>query len=114
MIYTILANRPPSAAFSSPFGGGRYKSCRTVKNALGQTDTHMGRTDRQTHIWDRQTDRHTWPMKNSFYARNFFVCGPIPGLGFFQTPRTHGESVNVIGFKIGPETEAVGPYGHTH
>ena len=56
----------------------------------------------QTHIWDRHTDRHIWPVKNSFYARNFFVCAPIPGLGFFQTPRTHGESVHVLRFKIGP------------
>ena len=23
-----------------------------------QTDTHMGQTYRQTHIWDRHTDRH--------------------------------------------------------
>ena len=53
-------------------------------------------------------------MKNSFYARNFFVYGPITGLGFFQTPRTHGESVNVLGFKIGPETKPGGRIEHTH
>ena len=57
----ILANRPPPAAFCSPFGGGRYKSCRIHKNALGQThikdrrtcgtDAHVG----QTHMWDRRT-----------------------------------------------------------
>ena len=73
---------------------------------MGQTHTYG--TD--THIWDR----HTWHMKNSFYARKFFVCGPIAGLGFFRPPRTHGESVNVIGFKIGPETEAGGRDEHTH
>ena len=56
-----------------------------------QTDTHMG-----------QTYRQTWPTENSFYARNFFVYALIPGLGFFQTPRTHGESVYVLRFKIGP------------
>ena len=58
---------------------------------VGQTDTHMGQTD--THMG--QTDRHTWPTENSFYARNFFVYAPIPGLGFFQTPGMHGESVHV-------------------
>ena len=79
-----------------------------------QTDTHVGQTDRQTHMWDGQTDRHTCPMKNSFYARNFFVCGPIPDLGFFQTPRTHGESVHVLRFKIGPKTEPGGLTEHTY
>ena len=80
---------------------------------------HIG--DRQTHIWDRQTDthmgqtdRHTWPEKNSFYARNFFVYAPFPGLGFFQTPQMHGESVHVLRFKIGPETKAVGRTEHTN
>ena len=67
---------------------------------LGQTDTHMGRTDRQTHMWDGQTDRHTCPMKNSFYARNFFVCGPIPDLGFFQTPPMHGVNMLNISQKL--------------
>ena len=41
----ILANRTPlAAAFCSPFGGGRYKSCRMNKNYIW---------DRHTHIWDR-------------------------------------------------------------
>ena len=42
-----LAKGPPSAAFCSPFGGGRY-------NCIW--DRH---TDRRTQIWDRHTDRHT-------------------------------------------------------
>ena len=67
-----------------------------------QTDTHMGQAYSETQIWDRHKDRHKWPTKNSFYARNFFVCALIPGLGFFQTPRMHGESVHVLRFKIGP------------
>ena len=79
-----------------------------------QTHTHMGQTYRQTHLWDRHTDRHIWPVKNSFYARNFFVCAPIPGLGFFQTPRTHGESVHVLRFKIGPKTKAGGRIEHSN
>ena len=67
-----------------------------------QTDTHMGQAYSETQIWDRHKDRHKWPTKNSFYARNFFVFAPILGLGFFQTPRMHGESVHVLRFKIGP------------
>ena len=43
----ILAKGPPLAAFCSPFGGGRYKSCRMNKNYTW--DTH-------THIWDRHTN----------------------------------------------------------
>ena len=82
-----------------------------------QTDTHMGQTDRHTYGTDIQTDTHmgqtyrqTWPTENSFYARNFFVYAPIPGLGFFQM---HGESVHVLRFKIGPETKAGGRTEHT-
>ena len=82
------------------------------------TDRHTYGTDIQTdthiHLWDRHTDRHIWPVKNSFYARNFFVCAPIPGLGFFQTPRMHGESVHVLRFKIGPKTEAGGRTVHSN
>ena len=86
------------------YGTDRY-TYGTDRHTYG-TDRHTCGTDRHTH----GTDRHTCPMKNSFYARNFFVCGPIPDLGFFQTPRTHGESVHVLRFKIGPETEPGGPF----
>ena len=103
-----LASELPLVAHCLPFG------------TEIQTDTHMGQAYSETYIWDRHTDRHTygtdiqtdthmgqtyrqtWPTENSFYARNFFVCAPILGLGFFQTPRTHGESVHVLRFKIGP------------
>ena len=55
----------------------------------------MGQTDRHTY----GTDRHTWPTENSFYARNFFVCAPIPGLGFFQTPEhTNSQLSFIIGY----------------
>ena len=80
MNFYILAERLPSATFCSPFGGGRYKSCRITKNAwdrhtygtdthLGQTDTHMGQTDThmgQTHIWDRHTYEEKVEMLKTF------------------------------------------------
>ena len=95
--------------------GQRYRQTHIWdRQTYRQTHTHMGQTYRQTHLWDRHTDRHIWPVKNSFYARNFFVCAPILGLGFFQTPQTHGESVHVLRFKIGPETKAGGRIGHTN
>ena len=82
VIYNLLANRPPPAAFCSPFGGGRYKSCRIHKNALGQThikdrrtcgtDAHVG----QTHMWDRRTcgtDAHRSVWK-TFMLKLFCFC----------------------------------------
>ena len=70
--FLALAKGPPSAAFCSPFGGGRYKYCRIVKKqAYGtnrqthtygtdiQTDTHVEQTDRHTYGTDIQTDSKT-------------------------------------------------------
>ena len=63
----LLAKGPPSAAFCSPFGGGRYNCIwdrHTDRHTYGtdiqtdahtygtdiQTDTPMGQTYRQTHM----------------------------------------------------------------
>ena len=78
---------------------------------MGQTDTLMGQTGRHTYGTDRQTHM---ACEKRFYARNFLVCAPIPGLGFFQTPRTHGESVHVLRFKIRPGTKAGGRIEHSN
>ena len=60
LILLELAKRPPSAAFCSPFGGGRYK------NDIWDRHTHMGQThtrDRHTDLWDRHT--HTYEKQSS-------------------------------------------------
>ena len=36
---------------------------------IGQTDTHMGQTYRQTHIWDRHTDRQC--LSDMAYRKQF-------------------------------------------
>ena len=91
--FFLLANRPPPAAFCSPFGNGRYKSCKMVNK-----NRHTYGTDRQTHIWDR----HTWPMKNSLHAKNFFVWRQISTQIVSKPPQAWGESVHVLKLKIHP------------
>ena len=62
-LFIVLAKGPPPAAFCSPFGIGRHKSCRKLLKIWDrQTDTNMGQSDRHTQIYgtDRQTDTHTY------------------------------------------------------
>ena len=83
-----LANRPSTAAFCSPFGGGRYKNCRMNKSYIW---------DRHTHIWDR----HTLPMKNSLYPNFFFVYGQICSQIVLKPLPWKRDSKSVLRFRIG-------------
>ena len=82
----ILAKRPPSGAFSSPFGGGRYfkntsDRCSDTQTDYSGTNKHTGTNKHYsgTNKHDSGTNKHT--KKKSRHAKKFFVSALIS----FQT-----------------------------
>ena len=117
-ILTELAKRPPSGAFSSPFGGGRYfkntsDRCSDTQTDYSGTNKHTGTNKHYsgTNKHDSGTNKHT--KKKSRHAKNFFVCALILTLIVLKHFPCHGGSKYVLRFEI--ESREGGFYsGRTH
>ena len=80
LIFGTLAKGPPSAAFGSPFGGGRYNCIwdrHTDRHTYGtdiQTDAHTYGTDIQTDAHTYGTDIQTDTPMGQTYRQTHMAC----------------------------------------